>query len=234
MRDICEQERIKAAYEKRKDGIPSGKYSFFNPGNYFMVQRRDHEIINALRRYGITSLGNLKILDIGCGTGGELRNFLRYGASPENLVGIDLLSDRIEQAKKISPNIEFRCGDASKLPYPENCFDMALQFTVFTSILDPEMKKRVASEMIRVLKPGGVVVWYDYHMNNPANRDVKGVKIKEIQGLFQNCEIHLKRAILAPPISRILAPYSWLVGYLLEKLGIFNTHYIGIIRKAIK
>ncbi|MCC7210276.1 MAG: hypothetical protein IT451_00360 [Candidatus Brocadia sp.] len=38
------------------------------------------------------------------------------------------------------------------------------------------MKKGIAAEMLRVLEPDGVILWYDYYMNNPKNPDVKGVK----------------------------------------------------------
>ncbi len=69
-------------------------------------------------------------------------------------------------------------------------------------------------------------------MNNPRNPDVRGVKKSEISFLFPGCTIDIKRVTLAPPISRILAPYSWMACYLLEKLKLLNTHYLGIIRKA--
>ncbi len=102
--------------------------------------------------------------------GGQiLRDFIKYGARPENLYGIDLLPDRIEEARRVSPNIDFRYGNAEELPYEEEFFDIVIQFTVFTSILDMNMKKKVAGEMLRVLKPSGSILWYDYHMNNPKN-----------------------------------------------------------------
>ena len=160
-----------------------------------------------------------------------LREFLPLGAQPENLHGIDLLSDRIESAKSISPNIDFRCGSAETIPYDNNMFDIVMQFTVFTSIMDVGMKKKIASEMLRVLKPHGIILWYDYHMDNPKNPDVKGVKKREIYELFPGCDIYLKRITLAPPLTRVIAPYSWLLCYLLEKLKILNTHYLGVIRK---
>jgi ubiquinone/menaquinone biosynthesis C-methylase UbiE len=61
---------------------------------------------------------------------------MKYGARPENLYGIDLLDERIEEAKRLSPNIDFRCGNAEELPYEDGLFDIVIQFTVFTSILD--------------------------------------------------------------------------------------------------
>ncbi|MEM3112424.1 MAG: class I SAM-dependent methyltransferase [Candidatus Anstonellales archaeon] len=191
------------------------------------------EILNILKTRG-KALKDMRILDVGCGAGGELRNFIRYGALPENLYGIDLLPDRIELAKRLSPNINFICDDASNLPYDNESFDIVMQFTVFTSILDNDMKLKIASEMLPVLKPDGIIIWYDYFVDNPKNPDVKGIKKKEIYKLFPNCDIHLKRITLAPPIARLVAPYSYLACYLLEKLKIFNTHYLGTIKKRTK
>src|SRR5262249_33206610 len=105
------------------------------------------------------------------------------------------------------------------------------QSTVFTSILDPELKLRVAAEMIRVANPNGCILWYDYHVNNPRNNDVRGVKRREITQLFPGCQIDLRRITLLPPLARCLAPYSYLACYLLEKLPPLCTHYLGVIRK---
>jgi len=96
------------------------------------------------------------------------------------------------------------------------------------------MKKKIAEEMLRVLKADGFILWYDFRMNNPKNPDVKRVKKKEIYELFPNCEIYLKRITLAPPLTRLIAHHSQFVCYILEKLKIFNTYYIGVIKKRIK
>ena len=45
---------------------------------------------------------------------------------------------------------------------PFHSFDLLLQSPVFTSILDQAMKERVAAEMMRVSKPGGLILWYDF------------------------------------------------------------------------
>jgi len=108
-----------------------------------------------------------------------------------------------------------------------------MQFTVFSSILNNEMKKSIASEMLRILRMDGIILWYDLCWNNPRNPYLKGIKKKEIFGLFKNCRISLKKVTLAPPILRILAPHSWLLCYILEKFLIFNTSYFGLICKKI-
>ena len=94
------------------------------------------------------------------------------------------------------------------------------------------MKQAVAEEMLRVLNPSGFILWYDYHVNNPWNKDVHGVKKGEIHRLFPGCRITLHRITLAPPLTRLLAPHSFLLCSLLEKLRILNTHYLGVIQKS--
>ena len=115
--------------------------------------------------------------------------------------------------------------------FPDEMFDLVLQSTVFTSVLDPGTKQQMAAEMCRVLKTNGLILWYDYHMDNPRNPDVKGVKLREIAALFPRCEIRMQRITLAPPIARRLASHSWLLCYFLSKIPWLCTHYIGVIRK---
>lgn len=172
------------------------------------------------------------ILEVGCGSGDLLRDFIKWGARPENITGIELLPERVADAAHLCPKSMQICqGNAAALELPDETFDLVLQSTVFTSILDTDVKRQIASEMCRVLKPDGLILWYDYHMNNPRNPDVKGVKRREIHALFPKCEIRLQRITLAPPLSRLLAPYSWLLCYFLSKVPWLCTHYIGVIRK---
>ena len=104
-----EIERIKAAYEKRKNEEKGRLYSYFNQANLFVIQQRERALIHALKELRLTHLSDRKILDIGCGSGGFLREFVKYGANPKNLYGIDLLEERIEKARELNPNIDFRC-----------------------------------------------------------------------------------------------------------------------------
>lgn len=222
---------IKIVYGERKKKISSCYYSIFNDGNLFLVQRREYEIIRFLKRYGFKNLVDMKILDLGRGVGVVLRDFIKYGARPENLCGIDLLEDRIELAKILSPNINFICGDASNLPYEAGFFDIVIQFTVFTSILDLNMKKNIAQEMLRVLKPDGIIICYDFWIKKPTNSDVRGIPKNEIRKLFPNCKFDFNKITLAPAIARTVASYSYLMCYLFVKFKIFNTPYLASIKK---
>jgi ubiquinone/menaquinone biosynthesis C-methylase UbiE len=225
----AEEARIRAAYARRQG---SNRYSWFNAGHLFIVQERERRLLVLLQRYGFASLESKKILEIGCGTGYWLREFIKWGAQPENIVGIDLLSDRVARAKQSCPEgVKIYCGSAAQLAFPDASFDLVLQSTVFTSILEPHLKQQIAAEMIRVVKENGFILWYDYHVNNPWNPDVRGVKKAEIRRLFAGCSINLQRITLAPPLAYRIAPRSWLLAYLLERIPLLRTHYIGIIRK---
>ncbi len=229
----AEESRIKGAYAKRQTGVDQWLYSPFNKGNLFIMQELERGILALLERWGRRALDKQRILEIGCGGGYWVREFVKWGARPENLAGVDLLPDRIEEAKRLCPDgVTFHCGSATKLQLPDATFDLVLQSTVFTSILDAGMKQRIAFEMLRVLKTDGVILWCDFSVNNPRNPEVRGVNRKEISQLFPHCQIELRRITLAPPIARLIAPYSWLACYLLAQVPFLCTHYLGVIRKG--
>jgi SAM-dependent methyltransferase len=125
-----------------------------------------------------------------------------------------------------------QCGSATELPYPEAHFDLVIQATVFSSVLDQSMRRRMAAEMMRVLRPGGLVLWYDLAIANPRNRDTRPIGKSEIAELFPGCRRDLARVSLAAPIARRLASRSWLGCSLLSEIPILRTHYIGAFRKA--
>lgn len=224
-----EEDRIRSAYARRQVG---SLYSLFRPGQLFMIQERERLLLALLARHGCSSLDDRMILDVGCGTGFWIREFIKWGARPDQIMGTDLLPSRIAEARRLCPEtVKLHCGSAAKLDFPDSAFDLVLQSMVFTSVLDPALKRAIAAEMLRVVKANGLIVWYDYHLNNPRNPDVRGVKKVEIHQVFPGCRITLRRITLAPPVVRLLAPYSWFVCLLLERLPFLCTHYLGVIQK---
>lgn len=230
----CEQiesNRIRQAYARRSTG-GQDKYSSLNPGHLLLIQEVEREILSMFSSFDAGPLEHKKILEIGCGTGCWIRKFVQWGAPPENVFGIDLLPERIEQARKLCPQgVHLDSANASSLPFPDSSFDLVLQSTVFTSILDGTMKSRVAREMLRVLKPSGYVLWYDFMFNNPGNADVQGVRGTEIRRLFPYCRIRSRRVTLAAPIGRLVGRYSPLLYMLLSCSKVLCTHYLCFIQK---
>jgi SAM-dependent methyltransferase len=235
-----EASRIRAEYARRERVIPKDSYSLSRAPNLFAQQQKNRLLLKRLAGEGLTPLDGKRILDVGCGDGQQLLDLLSWGARRADLAGIDLIESRVARAtdRLGGPSIEggsgpdIRVGDASLLPWPDRTFDIVQQSTVFTSITDGGMKGAVSREILRVLKPGGIVVWYDFLVNNPGNAQVRGVGAREIRSLFPGCQVRLDRITLAPPIARRLVPITWIGSLLLEKLLILNTHYLAIIRKA--
>ena len=96
-----ELDRIRAEYARRqRDPRLHGRYTLFNRGNLFTVQERERMLLAFLRRMDLEILGELDVLDVGCGAGGWLGDLLRYGASAARLHGCDLLPDRLNQARR--------------------------------------------------------------------------------------------------------------------------------------
>lgn len=225
---VTEAERLRAAYARRVADDP--RYSWFQPGHLFIMQQRERAVLRALARMGLTRLGELQILEVGCGNANWLRDFLRWGASPGRLFGVDLLPGRLAEGLRRGPaTAGLACASGDLLPFPSKEFDLVLQSTVFTSVLDGATRQRIAAEMLRVVRPGGSVLWYDYYVNNPSNPDVRAVSRREIARLFPGCLIRFDRVTLAPPIARRLARVSWLACLLLEWVPFLRTHYLATI-----
>lgn len=184
-----------------------------------------------LQRRGLLPLADKRILDVGCGNGEVLRDFVRYGASPRLVAGLDLLPERVISAAPRTPSIACAVGDATALPFSEATFDIALQFTLLSSVLNDETRRRIAVETLRVLRPGGTVIWYDF-IWNPGNRDVRGIGLPEVRALYPNSELDASRVTLAPPISRRVARVSATLCRPLEAIPWLRSHWLIAIQKA--
>lgn len=233
-----EIERIRAEYARRELAVPKDRYALTNVASLFAHQQRSRALLRLLTDERLIPLEGKRVLDVGCGEGSHLLDLIRWGGRRHELAGIDLIETRIATAVarlgRSGPGPDggpdLRIGDASQLPWADRSFDIVEQNTVFTSIADGSLKGQIATEMLRVLKPGGVIVWYDFAYDNPQNRHVKGVGRREIAALFPGCNITLRKVTLAPPIARRTVRWSWIGSLVLEKLTLLNTHYLGAIR----
>lgn len=69
-----EIERVKLAYEKRKETIKADYYALSHPANRFMFFQREKKILELLNTYEFNPLEDKRILDLGCGVGGKCGN----------------------------------------------------------------------------------------------------------------------------------------------------------------
>jgi len=135
-------------------------------------------------------------------------------------------------AREAFPSADLRVGDASRLPWPDATFRLVVASTTFSSILDPVLRRLVAAEAVRVLAPGGALLWYDLKVDNPRNPNVRGVGRRELAELFPELAGPVRSAALAPPIARAVAPASWLLADFLEAFPFLRTHLIAVLVKG--
>jgi SAM-dependent methyltransferase len=224
-----EEERIRSAYAARKG---EACYAESLAGR-FQIQERERHVLHLLDRYGLIPLAGKRILEVGCGTGKWLRDLVAWGADPENLFGVELLQASAARARRLCPQaVSIECGNAAELRFASGSFDIVLQATVFTSVLDEEMRQAMAAEMVRVLRPGGVILWYDFFLKNPRHSYVRPATRADIRRLFPGCSIDLRRVSLAAPLTRLLAPRWWGLCSVLSRIPPLCTHYLGAIRNS--
>ncbi len=100
------------------------------------------------------------VLEIGCGIGTVSAALAED--SGRNVVGTDYDPAQIDSAKRRyseHAGLRFQCEDATRLTFPDASFDLAIAQMVFHHI--PNWPAAV-KELARVLRPGGLVVWYDH------------------------------------------------------------------------
>lgn len=216
----------------RRAKLPANKYVRLNPHVNAVVQERQTALVCLFSSLGINDLSVLKILEVGCGSGANLLELLQLGAVPENLVGNELLEDRLMSARRRLPQaIKLFSGDASELPLADASFDIVYQSTVFSSILDNGLQASLASKMWRLVRSGGGIIWYDFTFNNPSNPDVRGVTLRRIRELFPQGEMFVKRVTLAPPIARRVVSVLPALYSVFNVIPFLRTHVLCFIKK---
>ncbi len=117
---------------------------------------------------------DMRLLDCGSGPG-SITAGLAEVVSPGEVTGIEIEASQVElaqanAAKAGLTNLKFEQGSAYELPYPDNHFDAVFSHAMLEHLTDPAA---AATEMRRVLKPGGIVGirCADMRMSLPAPSD---------------------------------------------------------------
>ena len=229
-----ETQAVAERYARRRQAVPSDRYSILRPEVWQMLQERQRALLQMMVQQGCVDLPALHAVEVGCGTGGNLLELLRMGLAPQHLQGLELLPQRFEQARQCLPSeLALHLGDATLAPIAPASQDLVLQSTVFSSLLDDHFQQRLAQAMWHWLKPGGAVVWYDFTVNNPRNPDVRGVPLRRVQAMFPQAQIHHQRVTLAPPLARAVCKLHPSLYGLFNGLPLLRTHVLAWIKKPV-
>ncbi|MEL7035115.1 MAG: methyltransferase domain-containing protein [Cyanobacteria bacterium J06592_8] len=108
------------------------------------------------------------VLDVGCGIGGSSRILAKdYGF---DVTGVTISPQQVQRAQELTPedvNAKFQVDDAMALSFPDASFDV-----VWSIEAGPHMPDKAifAKELLRVLKPGGVLVVADWNQRDDRQK----------------------------------------------------------------
>src|SRR5262245_11247462 len=209
-------------------------YDFYNDASIFQNQSNERLFLNLMKRYSLFPLKDKLILDVGTGGGFFLRSLLKYGIPSSHLFGVDFWEERLKEGHAIAPCLPLVCTTAEMLPFASDFFDVVVQRTMFSSILDDESRLKAAGEMLRVVKPGGVVISHDFRIKRPGDSAVRSITAAELRRLFAGAELALLAEGLPPQLVRALAPRSFLACHFLSTIwpAPFGCFLWAVVRKA--
>jgi phosphoethanolamine N-methyltransferase len=151
---------------------------FLSPGGPAEVKA----ILNGL------SIADKSVLDIGCGTGG-CEVVLVRDLNAGHIIAIDVETQMIERAQEralnagISDGIEFRLVDPGPLDVANDSIDVVFSKDSMVHIED---KKELFSEILRVLKPGGVFAASDWLAGENTDNSPEWKQLRELAHLTFN------------------------------------------------
>ncbi|MDP6442783.1 MAG: class I SAM-dependent methyltransferase [Pirellulaceae bacterium] len=223
-----EETRLLRAYqEPERRAVVKGFETEFDMS---VSQAYERRILRGLKRHDLLPLCDKRVVDFGCGCGARLRDLMRMGAAPENLYGVDLVPERIDLCRQLSPNFHVSLGNAAQTAFERGQFDVALNFTMMSSVLDDDVARLIAAEMDRVVKPNGIILWYDLRYQNPWNPNVRPYSTRAIRRLFPDWRVRAKSLTLPPQLSRVLNKCPGSYG-LLHLVPLFRISLFAVLSR---
>ncbi len=130
-------------------------------------------------------------MDVGAAGGYFLRSLLKYGAYAGNLFGVDIWESRVLDGRIRVPSLTLLCADGKALPFPDESFELVVQLTMFSSIIDFDIRQAIAAEMKRVVKKTGAIFSYDFRFKRPGDDDVCAMTKARVRELFKGLPDYL-------------------------------------------
>lgn len=156
-----------------------------------------------------------RLLEVGCGEGANLE---LLEPAPAIAVGVDLSRAKVRWAARRSARARFACGDATRLPFRDACFDVILCRDVLHHVADKSM---VIGELLRVCRPLGRIVIIEPNGRSPviwllgllvpAERELMRNSLGRLHPLLDSQPVTPPEVIWAQPfpIGRVLFHYKW-------------------------
>ncbi len=108
---------------------------------------------------GLEIAPETKVLDLCCGAGPATQVLV---ARSRHVTGLDASPNAIKRARERVPQADYVEAFAEKMPFPDNQFDLVHTSTALHE-MEPEQLRQILQEVYRVLKPGGIFTFVDFH-----------------------------------------------------------------------
>ena len=226
--DSAERQRIERVYRAYGDDPRSPtRWDPENPGNRFIDAERNDVVRDLLAGAGVETFTG-RMLDIGCGEGRFLGVLRSWGA--DDIVGVDMLADRIARGRADGAPGLLHVGDARALALRSGSVRVAFAFTLLSSIVDRSVMRAIVAEVDRVLEPGGVFLSYDVRTPNPRNTNTRAIGRRRLASLFPTYEVSSRSCTLVPQLARRIGNRRGLYDAL-SSFPWLRTHLVVTVRK---
>lgn len=194
------------------------------------MQKEIHEGHKKRYEFALPYAKGKKVIDVACGFGTGSKMLAEVA---ESVVGVDLSEEELGFARPNyeGGNLKFLKEDATKMPVPDNSFDLAVSFETIEH-LDAVEQSDFLKELRRVVRPGGVIllstpdhyVWQRLALS--WDEHIKELTKKELLSLLERffivkntwCQWQLREE---PGLRRLIRG----ILNFIKRLDVFNLRY---------
>ena len=206
------------------------RWSRANVGYAFLASER-HRVLSDAVTSALHGLADPNVLDLGCGDGADQSLLRETVANRGSVAGVELRFDALVEAN-VNHSGHLLNADATQLPFGDEAFDLVLMSTMLSSVLNDRVRRKVATEVDRVLRPGGRVLVYDMRYPNPQNREVRPVTKRDLARLFPSMVAESRTLSVIPQLARALPGGRAAELYTLaRRLPALRSHRLTTLRK---
>ncbi len=174
----------------------------FSQGGRLIDRREKQAVLNA-----VGPVEDKQILEIACGTGRFTAMLAERGA---DIIGLDISGPMLQQGREraqsagVADHLEYMRGDAGRLPFPDDHFDVVFAMRFFHLADTPE---EFLQEMCRVSKDQ---IFFDT-FNRYSTRSLYNWALPMGSRLYSGSEVH--SLLEATDLELVAAEHDWIFPY---------------------
>jgi len=131
-----------------------------------------------------------------------------------------------------------QCADASRLKFADNTFDITHASAMFLQVPDKVLSGGIATEMVRVTKPGGHILVSDWRYSKPRSSEFKAVDKKRIARLFSVGNHTIVQGVfpgqMIPPAGRFFSEHLPSLYFLVRAVFPFLVGRMTTVLRKVK